>query len=527
MNWRQLGRLLHLARETPGVLRRPLTPEEAMARVRERMATRESRFLNALRCLIYENPESPYRRLLNWAGCEYGDLERSVAARGVDGALEELRDTGVRLTLEEFKGIRPITRSGLTFEPEEADFDNPVATSGGFQATTSGSQGAAARVMYNWGSLSEQSAHELLLAWHHGVVDDPLALWYPVLPGVAGVHNLLINLKFGRPPARWFSQVDPAGLTLLHRISIHGIRWGGRVAGLFVPRPEFADLSHADRVLDWMSSVHGSGRTSAVRTFVSSAIRLAERARQRGLNLSGAVIFTGGEPLTEARRRFIESVGWHAIPRYAAAETGVLGAGCAARTASDDMHLYTDRVAVIGGASVHEDGDAAPLLITTLSLHTGKVLLNTDLGDSGRLSMRPCGCVFGELGLNQRVSEVRSQERLTVEGMTVRTAALDALLGRLVEEAGGAPDSHQFWPAQNEAGLDRLIVALSPDLGPLDEERFLEALYDRMLMGGPGLDLAASLWKQAGTVRIVREHPRQSRGAKLPPVKRLVQGSAR
>jgi len=524
MNWRQLGRLLRLAQETPGVLRRSLTPEKAMAQVRERMATRGSRFLHGLRRLVYDNPKSPHRRLLEWAGCEYGDIERSVAARGVDGALEELRDAGVSLTLEEFKRIRPITRPGLTFEPEEADFDNPLAMPGGIQGATSGSRAAATRVMYDWGFIGEESANDLLLALHHGVLDAPLALWYPVLPGVAGVHNLLINLKFGRPPARWFSQVDPTGLTLLHRISIQGIRWGGRVAGLSVPRPEFADLSHADRVLDWMSSVHESGRTSAVRTFVSSAVRLAERARQRNLDLSGAVIFTGGEPLTETRRRHIESVGWRAVPRYVATEPGLLGAGCAARTVSDDMHIYTDRVAVIGGASVREDGDAAPLLITTLSLHTGKVLLNTDLGDSGRLTVRPCGCMFGELGLDQQVSEVRSRERLTVEGMAVPTATLDAVLARLVEEAGGAPDSHQIWPAQNETGLDRLIVALSPDLGPLDEERFLEALYDRMLAGGAGLDLAARLWKQAGTVRIVREHPRRSRGAKLPPVKRLVQG---
>ena len=103
------------------------------------------------------------------------------------------------------------------------------------------------------------------------------------------------------------------------------------------------------------------------------------------------------------------------------------------------MHLYTDRVAMIGGAGVQGD-DAVPLLITTLSLHTGKVLLNTDLGDSGRLIVRPCDCVFGKLGLDQRVSEVRSQERLTVEGMTVPTVVLDALLGRLVEEVGGVPD---------------------------------------------------------------------------------------
>jgi hypothetical protein len=349
-------------------------------------------------------------------------------------------------------------------------------------------------------------------------------LWYPVLPSIAGIHNLLVNLKFGRPPDRWFSQVDPSELTFLPRMSIQGIRWGARAAGLSVPRPKFADLSRVDGVLDWMRSVHETGQASAVRTFASSAVRLAERARQRGLDLPGAMVFTGGEPLTETRRRFIESVGWRAVPRYAAAEAGLLGAGCAERIASDDMHLYSDRVAVIAGAPARQ-GDTVPLLVTTLSLHTGKVLLNTDLGDTARLTVRACGCLFGELGLTQRVMEVRSDQRLTVEGMTVQIAVLDALLGRLVEESGGAPDSHQL-RKQNEGDLERLIVALSPDLGPLDEERFLDALYERMLTGGPGLDLAARLWKQAGTIRIVREYPRQTQGAKLPPVERLAQSSA-
>jgi phenylacetate-coenzyme A ligase PaaK-like adenylate-forming protein len=235
---------------------------------------------------------------------------------------------------------------------------------------------------------------------------------------------------------------------------------------------------------------------------------LAERARQCGLALPGATIFTGGEPLTETRRRFIESVGWHAVPRYAAAEVGLLGAGCAERTTSDDIHLYRDLVAVIARTPAREN-DAVPLLVTTMSLHTGKVLLNTHLGDTARLNVRPCSCLFGKLGLTQRAMEVRSDQRLTVEGMTVPIATLDALLGRLVEESGGAPDSHQF-RKQIDGGLERLVVALSPDLGPLDEERFLDALYDRMLRGGSGLDLAAHLWKQARTIRIVREHPRQS-----------------
>src|SRR5262245_11143502 len=133
MNWRQLGRLLQLARETPGVLRRPITLAAAMDEVRQRIATRDRRFLAATRRLIYDNGKSPYRRLLEWAGCEYADLERSVAVRGVDGALEQLRDAGVYITLDEFKGLRPIVRAGLTIETHQTDFDNAIASSGSIE----------------------------------------------------------------------------------------------------------------------------------------------------------------------------------------------------------------------------------------------------------------------------------------------------------------------------------------------------------------------------------------------------------
>ena len=114
-----------------------------------------------------------------------------------------------------------------------------------------------------------------------------------------------------------------------------------------------------------------------------------------------------------------------------------------------------------------------------------------------------------------------------MEGMTCPPSPSTDFWDSWWRKVGGVPDSHQFWPAQSEAGLGQLIVALSPDLGPLDEERFLEALYGRMHGGGPGLALAARFWKQAGTIRIVREHPRQSGGAKLPPVKRPAQGQDR
>ena len=194
----------------------------------------------------------------------------------------------------------------------------------------------------------------------------------PAPPGVAGLHNVLMDAKRGRAPARWFSQNDPATSAMARstRFALPAIRLGARLAGLRLPAPEHTDLDHADHVLAWMD-----GRC-VVRGFASAMVRLAERARAQGRDLHGVVLFTGGEPLTDGRRALIESTGASVFPRHAATEAGVIGAGCSCRTSTDDMHVYTDRVALIS--------DDTSLLVTTPSSHTGVVLFNTDLGDSAR-----------------------------------------------------------------------------------------------------------------------------------------------
>lgn len=501
---RQLRQLLQLGWAVPVQLRHPVTAEQARVLIREQLANRAERFLSATRQLIYANPVSPYRQLLLWAGCDWSDLCRSVASRGVEGALEQLRDAGVYVTLEEFKRQTPIMRAGLTLEPSESDFDSALLTGAAIEGASSGSRSRPSRVTYTWPSIAEQSAHELVLYEQHGVSDAPVALWYPAPPGVAGVHNLLMDLKRGRAPAKWFSQVDPArsAMSLATRGALPAIRWFGRLAGMTVPAPEFADLEHADRVLDWMRG------TCVVRTFASSAVRLAGRARARGRDLTGATIFTGGEPLTDSRRAFIESTGAKVYPRYVATESGLIGAGCAYRTSTDDMHVYTDRVALIAG----QDG----LLVSTISVHTGKVLFNTSLGDAGALTTRECACELGRLGFTTHLAHVRSQQRLTVEGMSVLASDVDAAIANAMRQAGGQPDSYQYREASESHGLHCIIVAISPDVGHLDEFAFIAAVYDGLRARGPALILAADLWQQAGALRIVREHPRFTAGSKLP-----------
>jgi hypothetical protein len=489
MKARKLRGLVRLAWALPNQLRRPLTREAALAQLSEGLLHRERNFLNAARRLIYDNPASPYRSLLLWAGCDLADLQESVRAHGVERTLERLRDAGVRLTLDEFKGQVPISRRGLTLTPVESDFDNRARTTVAVEGETSGTHARAVRVFYDWEFIAEEAAHELLLYDHHGRLDAPLALWYPAPPALAGVHNLLMNLKHGYTPARWFSHLDPTGarVPLRHRAALSALCWWSRA-----PRPEFADLSRPDNVLEWMQA----NPRCVVRTFTSSAVRLVQHARHRGMDIAGTTFFTGGEPLTDARRRVIESAGASVFARYVASESGLIAASCRHRTSTDDMHVYTDRLAVIPG-----------LCYTTLSLHTGKVLFNTELGDDGELTTCPCDCIFGQLGFDLHVRGVRSRQRLTIEGMTVATADMDEVLAQLL----GA-DSFQYWQAHDGQGLARLMIGIGPDPTPLPSA---DVIYQRMRQYSTGLALAAEVWQRASAIEVIREQPVLSRGYKL------------
>ena len=479
-----------------------LTREGAISFVRRQMAEREDRFVTLARRLVYECPSSPYRRLLLWAGCGPGDLEGSVRRNGLERTLERLRDAGVRLSLEEFKSRAPICRPGLSIETCESDFDNPLLGAHRVEGHTSGSRGRSTRVAYDWEFVTEESAHELLLYDIHGVLDAPLALWYPVPPGIAGIHNLLMSVKLGRVPEAWFSHTPTDAMPLEGRLATSLIRWQ-----CGAPAPERADLSHADRVVSWLAAARARGVPGVVRTYGSSAVRIAQSALESGADIGGSVIFAGGEPLTEERRRFIESAGAQVFPRYVATESGVVAAACPHRDGADDMHVYQDRLAVT------EAGGA--LFYTSLTAHAGKILFNTELGDRAELTAKPCRCLFGELGFDVHVAKVRSNERLTIEGMTLPVSELHDAVGAALEAAGGRPDSWQLSQARGGGGPDRLVIAISPDVQNLDEQRFVDAILAGLGRGGPGSALAAALWRQASTIQIVRERPRASSGQKI------------
>src|SRR5512147_1209098 len=123
----------------------PLTSQQCRDIVVKSIQEREVCFLDLLRRAIYENPRSPYLALLSRAGAKYGDVSAIVRQDGVDAALEKLYDCGVHIRLEEFKGLRPIERSGLTLAVKAEDFDNPLLRRD-FEVATSGSTGRRRRL---------------------------------------------------------------------------------------------------------------------------------------------------------------------------------------------------------------------------------------------------------------------------------------------------------------------------------------------------------------------------------------------
>jgi len=95
----------------PGFLRQPQTDvATSRAELEQALRDRSRVFLELVRRGIYEYPASPYLPLLREARISYDSCAALVRDHGIEGALERLYDAGVHVTLDEFKGRRPIER---------------------------------------------------------------------------------------------------------------------------------------------------------------------------------------------------------------------------------------------------------------------------------------------------------------------------------------------------------------------------------------------------------------------------------
>jgi hypothetical protein len=506
-----------LLRDFPPLLRRPLTDEASRAILRSRLERRGARFLSYVRAAVFDQPHSPYRELLRAAGCEAGDLERLVRAEGLEGALHRLYLAGVYLTIDEFKGRVPAVRGSHTVHVDPERLYNPLA-SPDLAVRSGGTRGRETVVPIGMDAIREAAVNQCLSLDARGGLDWPWAVYG--IPGGSATRVMMRHAAFGRPPVRWFSQIDPGAAELhpRYRWSARLLGWAGRLAGVTLPQPEHVPPDDPRPLVEWMAAVRRQGDTPHLRTFASSAVAICRAATALGVDPTGWEFTATGEPCTPARRAAIEAVGARLGTNYATMEAGgPMAYGCVRPTISDESHVYGDTHAIVQPGSDGGPGGlpAQALLVSVLFQASPLVLINVSAGDQAEIADRGCGCALEALGWTTRVHTIRSFEKLTAGGMTF----LDRDVIRVLEEVlpgrfGGGANDYQLVEREDERGAPHLDLLVAPALGPLDEDEirraFLQAIGD-----GAAAQVMSLEWRDAGRVRVQRRPPQVTSHGKI------------
>jgi hypothetical protein len=148
-------------------------------------------------------------------------------------------------------------------------------------------------------------------------------------------------------------------------------------------------------------------------------------------------------------------------------------------------------------------------------------VINLELDDYAAVGERRCGCLLDGVGLHTQLSRIRSHAKLTVEGMHF----LGDEIVRLVEEElprrfGGGPMSYQLVEREEVDGRTRVLVVVDPAVRGVDEAAVVEAALAVLAEGGPAQRMMADVWRQAGTVGVVRRLPATTEASKVPPLVR-------
>jgi hypothetical protein len=294
------------------------------------------------------------------------------------------------------------------------------------------------------------------------------------------------------------------------------------MAGVAFPRPEEVPVTDPLPIARWLAQTLRGGHIPHLYGFVSPIVRLCQAAQEAAIDIRGTRFTVTGEPVTAARLAAVRRAGADTVADYGSVDAGgPLSHSCLDPAAPDDFHLFHDLHAVIQPGSAAPEHRLPPraLLLSSLRITSPLVLLNVSLGDQAFLVRRPCNCPLGALGWDTHLSTIRSFEKLTAGGMTF----LDADVVRILEEDlprqfGGGPADYQLIEEERSNGVPRVVLAVHPGVGPLDD-RAVREVFLRAVGRGSGAERIMALnWRAAGIPLVERRVPLASRGGKVPHV---------
>ena len=499
----------YYSRMAKGVWRFAKAPHVADARsaVRENLERRETHFLDLARRVVFSNPANPYHAMFRIAGCGFEDLAEEVRRHGLEGALESISRAGVYLTHEEFKGKRPIVRSGEHIPINAGSFVNPLVAPV-FETRSSGSGGRRTRTPVGMEVRLYREALHLLIRRELGLVGRPEVILAPLLPSQWG---LMHGLRAGRERhavERWFTYGGRLRDAWHYRLATRAMVSLGRLAGAPMPSPEYLPPDDFTPVAEYLAQRRAAGEPCVMHGMVSAVVRVALKAREAGLDIRGTFFRAGGEALTDAKRAVVESVGADVTPSYFINEVGAVGVGCRRMRRGNSVHHFADSTAVIRRRvrAPLTDTDVDALLFTTLLPFAPRVLINADMGDCGVVEPVECDCTFAQIGFTTRVRDIWSYAKLTGQGMTlVGTDLVEILEHDLPARFGGGPGDYQLVEREGP-GQTEILLRVSPRAGVHSTTEVREYLLKRMreFYGGA---LASRDWRHTNGMRVEIAEP--------------------
>ena len=432
---------------------------------------------------------------------------------------------------EEFKGRQPIERNGVRIEVGPRTFDNPY-TKHAYEAESGGTTGAGTRVAHDLDNIAYRAPLTMLAHEAQGILNVPRLVWRGVLPNAVGVGVMLNSTLMGRTPERWFSPTSSRDrrTPMRFRIANTCIVEVGRLHGVPIPRPEHVTLNQADRVAHWAAETLKSHPVCHVNTSAGMAVRASLAAQKEGLDLSGTVFTMGGEPPTPAKVRAVEKSGARHIANYHCSGVGAIGYHCGTPTDPNDQHFVAAHLGMIQypRAVPGTDIEVPAFNMTSLTPTASKILLNVEIDDYGVVEERSCGCALGELGLTKHIKDIRSFRKLNGEGICLIGSDMEHILDTVLPERfGGSLLDYQLWEEEDEQGLTRLSLIVSPKVELADEQAVIDTVMSSLTKLNSGAEGARAIWAQAGSLRIKREEPFWTSRGKLMPLHLVKQAQAR
>jgi hypothetical protein len=353
-----------------------------------------------------------------------------------------------------------------------------------------------------------------------------------VLPAGAGIGSTLTSILISRPPEKWFSPTSiwDRRNALRFRVANTFIVEVARLHGVPIPRPEHVPLDRADLVARWAAETLERHPVCHVNTSGGMAVRISLAAQELGLDLTGAIFTMAGEPPTEAKVRAVRKSGARHVAGYHCSGVGAIGHMCTNPIDTNDQHFVAAHLGMIQYPRMVPGTDiqVPAFNLTSLMPTATKILLNVEIDDYGTVEERRCGCPLEELGFTTHIRDIHSFRKLTGEGMTLVGSDMEHVLDTVLPERfGGTVTDYQLWEEEDEQGLTRLSLVVSPRVRIDDENAVIDVVMTSLARMNVGAEFTRRIWAQAGSLRIKRAEPFWTSRGKLMPLHLVKQARTR